>query len=151
MQFMSGVNSITIYDARLTNGYYGTVELLTYHGWRSLCRYYSWGSSQSRVLCRQYGFEYSSTSKDSLVPRPSQLSILHPEISFTIACRKFMHAILKAGRAWGQGKRVLNYMNSTQINVAKECTSDLWSCSVVWLAKVRDSPAVQLSCFMACL
>ena len=60
---MSGVNSNTIYDARLTNGYFGTVELLTYRGWRPLCRYRYWSSSRSRVLCRQYGLEYSSSSK----------------------------------------------------------------------------------------
>ena len=65
---MSGVSSNTIYDARLTNGYYGTVEVLTYRGWQPLCRYYYyWSSSQSRVLCHQYGLEDSSSSKDILL------------------------------------------------------------------------------------
>ena len=59
------VNGITrIYDARLNGSsiHQGTVEVLTYRGWLPVCeRYtYSWGTAESRVLCRQLGYDYSS-------------------------------------------------------------------------------------------
>ena len=64
-----GVNSFTIYDTRLGSGsavYQGRVEVLTYRGWLPVCAY-SWGSSESRVLCRQLGYDYSTYSEKLLI------------------------------------------------------------------------------------
>ena len=62
-----GVNSFTIYDVRLGNGsatYQGRVEFLTYRGWLPLCDdYYYWYYSESRVICRQFGYDYVSHSE----------------------------------------------------------------------------------------
>ena len=57
---IANVEGIAIYDARLngSTAYQGTVEVLTYQGWVGVCTS-SWGSSDSRVLCRQLGYEYS--------------------------------------------------------------------------------------------
>ena len=56
-----GVHSITINDARLSEGSSGTLEVLTHRGWQNLCLYYSWGRSESRVLCRQLGYDVTSS------------------------------------------------------------------------------------------
>ena len=48
---------ITINDARLTGENHGTVEVLTQRGWLPVCSS-TWSSSQeSRVLCRQLGYD----------------------------------------------------------------------------------------------
>lgn len=56
-----GVNTFTIYDARLGSGsatYSGRVEVLTSLGWLPVCSRYtsSWGPEESGVLCRQLGY-----------------------------------------------------------------------------------------------
>ena len=57
MVWTIGVYGITINDARLTGGNQGTVEVLTQRGWLPVCSS-SWSSSQeSRVLCRQLGYD----------------------------------------------------------------------------------------------
>ena len=66
---MTGVYSFTIYDTRLGSNSTspttsGRVEVFTQRGWMPVCDYYSWGSSESRVLCRQLGYGYSSYSEN---------------------------------------------------------------------------------------
>ena len=71
------VYSITIYDVRLTDGYEGTVEVLTYHGWLPMCSViatdpeyeydthsiFTWDShTESKVLCRQLGYDINVAS-----------------------------------------------------------------------------------------
>ena len=56
-----GVNTFTIYDARLGSGsatYSGRVEVLTSLGWLPVCNRYtgSWGAQESEVLCNQLGY-----------------------------------------------------------------------------------------------
>ena len=63
-----GVNSYTIYDIRLgssstTPATSGRVEVLTFRGWMPICAP-SWGTSESRVFCRQLGYNYSSYSEN---------------------------------------------------------------------------------------
>ena len=64
LYIIAAVHSITIYDARLTGGsaaYQGTVEVLTHRGWLPVCSY-SWDSyAESRVLCRQLGYDVMVT------------------------------------------------------------------------------------------
>ena len=65
-----GVNSFTIYDARLgssltSRAASGRVEVLTQRGWMPVCAY-SWDASDSGVLCRQLGYDYSSYSEKSI-------------------------------------------------------------------------------------
>ena len=54
------VQSITIYDARLTEGSAGTVEVLTHRGWLPVCSSWWSGDDESRVLCRQLGYNVTS-------------------------------------------------------------------------------------------
>ena len=67
--YIIGVNSFTIYDTRLGSGlaaYQGRVEVLTYRGWQPVCAS-NWGVSESRVLCRQLGYDYSTYSEKLLI------------------------------------------------------------------------------------
>ena len=64
----TGVHSFTIYDTRLGSSSTsprtsGRVEVLTQRGWMPVCAS-SWGFSESRVLCRQLGYTYSSSREN---------------------------------------------------------------------------------------
>ena len=66
--YIIGVNAFAIYDTRLgsnstSRAASGRVEVLTQHGWTPLCSY-NWGTAESRVLCRQLGYDYSGHSKE---------------------------------------------------------------------------------------
>ena len=68
---IAGVNGFTIYDTRLGSSSTspttsGRVEVLTQRGsWMPVCAS-SWGSSESRVICRQLGYVYSSYSENNI-------------------------------------------------------------------------------------
>ena len=55
-----GVNSFTIYDARLNGSsvYQGAVEVLTDHGWLPVCERHTstWDYREVGVICRQLGY-----------------------------------------------------------------------------------------------
>ena len=66
---ITGVNGFTIYNARLgssstSRAASGRVEVLTQRGWMPVCAY-SWDASDSSVLCRQLGYDYSTYSEKS--------------------------------------------------------------------------------------
>ena len=76
-----GVNSFIIYDFRLGNSSTspatsGRVEILTYRGWMPICAS-SWDSSDSRVLCRQLGYSYSTYSKKMMTRKHYYLHKIH--------------------------------------------------------------------------
>ena len=63
-QLYIGVNGFTIYDTRLGSSSTspatsGRVEVLTQRGWMPVCAP-NWGSAESRVLCHQLGYVYST-------------------------------------------------------------------------------------------
>ena len=61
-----GVDTFIIYDARLGSGsatFSGRVEVLTSLGWLPVCTH-SWGTEESRVLCRQLGYHNHSPSSE---------------------------------------------------------------------------------------
>ena len=67
-QLYIGVNCFTIYDTRLGSSstspaISGRVEVLTQPGWMPVCSP-NWDSAESRVLCHQFGYIYSSHSKE---------------------------------------------------------------------------------------
>ena len=66
-----GVNGFTIYDTRLgssstSRAASGRVEVLTQRGWTPVCAS-NWGSAESRVLCHQLGYVYSSHSEKWMI------------------------------------------------------------------------------------
>ena len=62
-----GVNSFTIYDARLNGSsvYQGAVEVLTVHGWLPVCERYTstWDYRELGVICSQLGYKTSHYSE----------------------------------------------------------------------------------------
>ena len=78
---MIGVHSFTIYDARLGSSSTspttsGRVEVLTQRGWMPACAY-SWRSSESRVLCHQLGYTYSSYSEDVIAAVMTVIAMIY--------------------------------------------------------------------------
>ena len=79
----TGVNGFTIYDTRLGSSSTspttsGRVEVLTQRGWMPVCdSYYSWDSSESRVLCRQLGYTYSSYGEDVIAAVMAVIALIY--------------------------------------------------------------------------
>ena len=68
---LTDVNGFTIYDTRLGSSSTsprtsGRVEVLTQRGWLPVCAN-SWDAFESRVLCRQLGYSYSSYSENVII------------------------------------------------------------------------------------
>ena len=78
---MTGVKSFTIYDTRLGSSSTsprasGRVEVLTQRGWMPVCAY-SWDTSESRVLCHQLGYTYSSYSEDVIATIMAVIAMIY--------------------------------------------------------------------------